>query len=271
MSTPRMITPLLSTLRCLAALMALTLSFTVSAADGQMQRIPTRTGVVVPTWWLKQDNAPATLVLLSGGAGTIGPLDASGWPKAGNFLIRSGKLFAARGYNLAMVAKPSDVEGLDPVFRIDARHIEDLHKVLVHLKEQSSAPIWLVSTSQSTISTVAMAIAERDSGLISGIVLTSSMTNFKTPGAVPKQALDQIKLPVLVMHHERDSCDSCRPYEVHWIMRGLKNAPVKKLIMVNGGENPTGDPCDAFHYHGYIGMEKEAVGIITDWIRQPAN
>jgi len=41
--------------------------------------------------------------------------------------------------------------------------------------------------------------------------------------------------------------------------------------MVNGGANPTGDACGALHYHGYIGMEKEAVGFITNWIKKPTS
>lgn len=52
-------------------------------------------------------------------------------------------------------------------------------------------------------------------------------------------------------------------------MSRLKNAPVKKLIMVDGGANPVGDPCEGLHWHGYIGMEKETVDIIADWIKHP--
>jgi hypothetical protein len=54
------------------------------------------------------------------------------------------------------------------------------------------------------------------------------------------------------------------------IFAGLQNAPVKKLIMVNGGSNPTGSACEALHWHGYIGMEVEAVDLIAAWVRQPA-
>ena len=51
----------------------------------------------------------------------------------------------------------------------------------------------------------------------------------------------------------------------------LKNAPVKKEIMVSGGENPTGNVCEALHWHGYIGMEREAVDLIAEWIKKPIN
>ena len=51
--------------------------------------------------------------------------------------------------------------------------------------------------------------------------------------------------------------------------QGLAKAPVRKLVIVSVGSNPRGDPCEALHRHGYIGMESEAVGIITDLIRIP--
>ena len=106
---------------------------------------------------------------------------------------------------------------------------------------------------------------------IAGLVLTSSVVSYKKPGAVPKQELADIKIPVLVLHHAKDACSLCMPHEVPSILRGLKNASIKKEIMVSGGENPTGDACAALHWHGFIGMEQEAVDTIGRWIDNPTN
>lgn len=254
-----------------SCLIAVSWATTLSAVEGRMVSVPSREGVVVPVFWVPQASAPATMVLLSGGAGTIGKLNGAGWPSSGNFLIRSGKRFAAHGFNLAMVAKPSDVEGLDPHLRVSDRHLEDMRKVLHYLKQQSDVPIWLVATSQSTISAAAVAIAEHESGLVAGVVLTSSITSYKIPNAVPKLALDRIKGPVLIMHHENDACFACRAYEASHIYDGLRNASVRKLLLVNGGSEPLGDPCEARHHHGFIGMEQEVVDTIAAWIRKPTN
>ena len=54
-------------------------------------------------------------------------------------------------------------------------------------------------------------------------------------------------------------------------MKGLKNTPVKKLVMVNGGVNPSGDVCEAMHYHGFIGQEKEVVDLMANWMKNPVN
>jgi hypothetical protein len=49
------------------------------------------------------------------------------------------------------------------------------------------------------------------------------------------------------------------------------NAPIKKLMVVDGGANPSGDVCAGQHWHGFIGMEREAVDQIAGWIKAPAN
>ncbi len=251
--------------------LCLLLAGTAVAGEAGLLRLPTRDGVTVPVFWVPQPAATVTLVLLSGGAGTIGRMGDNGWPGSANFLIRSGRLFAAHGFNLAMVAKPSDLDGLDPVWRVADAHLTDLRLVLRDLRQRSPVPIWLVATSQSSISAAAMAIAEQDSGLIAGIVLTSSITNYRIPNAVPKLALDRIVVPVLVMHHRHDACFACRPWEAANIFDGLKRAPVKKLLLVEGGGPPSGDPCEPHHHHGFIGMEQEAVDAIAAWIRLPTN
>ena len=243
----------------------------VHAAEGRTVRVPTREGVVIPTYWLQQDQATATVVLLPGGSGGMGKVEASGWPGSSNFLVRSAQLFAAQGFNVAIVARPSDVPALNPALRTSSWHLEDMHQVLQYLRQRSGAPLWLVGTSQGTITAAAVAIAQRDSALVNGVVLTASITNFNTPGAVPRQALDQIKVPVLVVHHAQDACALCRPHEVPLILQGLGQAPAKKLLMLHGGGEATGDPCEAAHFHGFIGMEQAVVDAISAWIRNPVD
>jgi len=49
------------------------------------------------------------------------------------------------------------------------------------------------------------------------------------------------------------------------LMRKLDGVPTKELIAVNGGQS-RGDPCEAFAYHGYNGIEREVVDRIAGWI-----
>ena len=253
-------------LRVLFAFLAVFAS--VAQAADRLVTIDTRPGVKVGYFWMERPNAKATIVLLPGGEGGLGMKD--GVPMSQNFLTRSRDLFADAGYNVAVVGKPSDHNNLDSYFRSTDDHIADLRAVVEKLMGFGK-PIWLVGTSLGTISAAAAASAQPPMPL-AGIALTSSVTTTtrSVRFTVPMLPLANIKVPVLVMHHKSDQCVACVPDEAHRIADAITNAPVKKLLFVEGGSRfPTGDPCEALHWHGYIGMETEAVGAITGWIADP--
>lgn len=243
----------------------------VHAQDvGKTIRVETaRSGSSVPMYVQAKEGAKTTVLLMPGGKGGIGALGKDGRPTSTNFLIRSGDQFLSFGFNVAMMSKPTDLPELNGPIRVSAEHMDDIRRAVSYLKERFGVPVWIVGTSWGSTSTASAAIALRDEGLIAGIALTSSITSYRIAQAVPKLELEKITVPTLVMHHEQDACQHCRPHEVSSILSGLKGASIKKLVMVNGGERPTGDPCFEFHYHGYIGMEKEAVETIAAWINNP--
>jgi len=257
------------------ALLAYLLAFffsPLSQADeaqvGQVERVESR-GVTVPIYAVWNKAAVATVVLYYGGGGGYGKIGGDGWPSSMNFLIRSAKLFAAQPLNVILVGRATDVSDLDGQTRIGDDHDLDNQAIFRSIKAKSTAPIWLVGTSMGTISATAAAVRNTNSN-IAGIVLTSSVTAYRIKGAVPTQDLAKIKVPVLVLHHERDACKVCTPYEAKDIAAGLKISPIKKTILVNGGDGASGDPCQALHYHGFIGMEKEAVDLISNWVQHPS-
>lgn len=228
-----------------------------------------RPGVRINVFWHPAAQAHATVLMFPGGDGGFGKVQ-NGWPASENFLVRTAPLWAQEGLNVALFGRPSDREQLSPEARVSDAHVQDIQATINWIKTQSSAPIWLVGNSMGTISTTA-ALVKLDDPLIAGGVLTSSIVSFKTTGAVPKQALDAIKRPVLVYHHQDDACTLCQPHEVPAILAGLKNAPIKKLMRVSGGSHPSGPVCQALHWHGFIGMEPQAVADISGWIRKPVN
>ena len=248
------------------ALLALTA--VAAHAAGTLFKVPTREGVATTLFWEAAPDAKATVFLFPGGAGGFGKVQ-EGKATGQNFLVRSEPYFIANGFNVAIFGRPSDSQDLDYADRISEIHMADVRKVLEVVKRQADVSVWIVGTSRGTISAAAAAI--NLPGEMAGVVLTSSVVSYKKPGAVPKQNLERIKVPVLVLHHAKDACPLCQPFEVPAILRGLKNAPVKKEIMVSGGENPTGNVCEALHWHGFIGMEREAVDLISNWIKAPTN
>lgn len=242
------------------------LSMPMATAADKMVKIDTRPGVTVSYWYMPQPGAVATVVLLPGGAGGMGL--KNGVPTSTNFLVRSRDSFAAHNFNIAILGRPSDKEDLDVAFRQSPPHMEDLRKVVAHLKKETALPIWLVGTSRGTISAAAAAI-DFGNDQLAGIVLTASITRRTRAPGVPDLKLDQIRIPTLVVHHQSDACSFCRPRDVHFILSGLTNAPVKKQIMINAGEGAAGDPCEALHWHGFIGAEKQTVDLIATWIKKP--
>jgi hypothetical protein len=246
---------------------ALAMASLCAQAEGTLFKLPTRAGVKTTLFWEAAPGATATVLLFPGGAGGFGQVEA-GRATGGNFLVRSVPHFLAQGLNVAIFGRPDDMPELGYADRTGAAHLADVRAVLAFVRQHSSAPVWLVGTSRGTVSATAAAIELQDAAL-AGVVLSSSVVKASTTGNVPGQNLAAIRLPVLVLHHRRDACALCRPEDVPAIVQGLVNAPVKKLLMVDGGANPEGEVCAARHWHGYIGMEAEAVQHIADWVRRP--
>jgi predicted alpha/beta-hydrolase family hydrolase len=259
-------------IRTLAVLFALACCGLLHAQEvgiGEVQQVATREGVSVPIYAYWRNDALATVVLFSGGAGGYGKIGADGWPTSGNFLIRTGKHWAGFPFNVVMVGRPSD--GIDLALggvRTGEKHGADNVAIFREIKRKSQLPIWLVGTSMGTISAAAAAIQDSEN-LVSGVVLTSTIVAYKVPGAVPKQALEKIRVPTLVVHHENDACWACRPHEAKNIADDMKNAPVRKIVFVSGGSGASGDPCEAMHHHGFFGVENEAVDLVAAWIIKP--
>jgi hypothetical protein len=249
---------------CLSAVLSSTI-----AHSGETLRIATRPNVTTTVFWSPNtaSNAKPTLLLFPGGSGGYGRVE-SGEPKSQNFLVRSSALFRERGFNVAIFGKPSDQTDLDWETRIGANHIVDIRAVVAHLKSLRDAPIWLVGTSRGTVSATAAALALNQKD-IAGIVLTATVTNRKFVGAVPRQDVAALRLPVLLYHHAEDACKACNPADLPWLFRQLGNASPKRMMLVRGGEGASGDVCEALHHHGFIGMEAQAVADISNWIVAP--
>lgn len=240
-------------------------------AVGAVERIETRTGVSVPIYTRWRDDALATVVLFSGGAGGYGTIGPDGWPSSRNFLIRTGRHWARHPFNIVMVGRPSD--GIDLALggvRTGDQHAADNVAIFKAVKQKSPLPLWLIGTSMGTISAAAAAIRDTEH-LVAGLVLTSSVTAYKKDGAVPRQSLEKIRVPTLVFHHEQDACRVCPAHEAKNIARGLTRAPIKKTLIVTGGGGESGNPCEPLHFHGFIGMENEAVDQIARWILNPTD
>jgi dienelactone hydrolase len=252
--------------KALLAVIGLALACAASAADKVID-IPTRAGVTQRFLYMPAAGAKAAVILVPGGHGGL-QLDASGTPRGlrNNFLVRSAPLFVAQGISVALVDAPSDRQS-EPFlsgFRQSPQHAADVQAVIAWLRTQNAVPVWLVGTSRGTQSAAATALAIKSGGP-DGLVLTSSILTDRRETPVPDMAVDALKIPVLVVHHEQDGCRACSFSEVPRLMNKLAAAPRKELLSFRGGNN-VGDPCEGRAYHGYNGIENEVVGRISAWI-----
>lgn len=230
--------------------------------------IPTRPGVTQRMLVMAPDEPKATVILFAGGHGglQITGEDAFKWGK-GNFLIRSRELFKDHGLLVIVVDAPSDRQNAPYLsgFRQTPEHVMDIKAVMAWARAQAKIPVWLVGTSRGTQSAAFVATELDGPAGPDGLVLTSTMLTDNKGRPVPDMALEKIRIPVLVVHHEQDACSHCSFQEIPRLMEKLSNSPRKQLLPFTGGEN-RGDACEAKSYHGFNGLEKEVVSQIATWL-----
>ena len=185
------------------------------------------------------------VILFPGGTGRVDPRMMNGelvYGFKGNFLLRSRPLIVDDEFATA-TTNSSDEEG-----RIQA--------VLDDLKRRfPAAKIYLMGTSNGTASTMKLAgyLSER----VAGVIHTSSRSeiyNFDSRRYKNRQ---------LIVHHKSDGCRGT-PF---FAAASAHQRFGTDFIAMQGGIS-VGNPCEAFAYHGYNGIERETIDEIKKWIRQ---
>ena len=258
----------------LIGIAALALSCTAQAQPQPQPTVvdlPTRPGVTQRMLVITAPEPQASVVLLAGGHGGL-QLFQNGsfkWGE-GNFLVRSRQLFADKGLMAVVVDAPSDrlrapfLNG----FRQTEEHAADLKATIAWARATAKVPVWLVGTSRGTQSAAYAATVLQGADAPDGVVLTATILADDKQRPVPAMPLEQIKVPVLVVHHQQDGCSYCAYSEIPNLMAKLAHTPRSHLITATGGKNQ-GDACAAFAYHGFNGLEADVVGQMADWILAP--
>ena len=243
----------------------------------ELVQLQTRSGVTQSILLVRAPNPTAAVVLLPGGAGRLQLGTALGRPtvngQKGNFLVRTKDDFASRGLLVALLDAPSDRQrgaGMKGGFRNSPEHMRDLGAVIMHLQQEFSLPVWLVGTSRGTESAAQAAVDLGDR--IAGVVLTSSISEPNPQGlALTQMPLDQVRVPVLVVAHEDDACRITPAAGAQAIASDLTNAPMVEVKTVRGGHRAQGKPCQGKTAHGFFGVERDVLDLITAFIDAQSN
>jgi len=255
----------------LVATFSWALGFTLAAhaqAQPEVKELTTRPGVTLRFVYLKAANPVASAVLFQGGPGNIG-IFPNGSMRDGGFLAGGGQNFVQHGISVVIPDVPSDRRSLDD-FRASVEHAQDNAALIDFLRQQSPVPVWAVGTSNGSLSAAAASTRLKDKGP-DGLVLTSSVTREgRTRGLahrVFEAPLQEVKVPVLLVHHKDDGC-YVTPYDaMPALMAALSASPRVALVTAQGGSS-NGSPCQTGH-HQFLGIEAAVTKDIADWITAP--
>jgi hypothetical protein len=255
------------------AILSVAVSGAAQADTATLVSIPTPRGVTQAFILIKPDHPVASVVLFAGDAGALGLKSASSmaWG-AGNFLVRTRDKFAGHNFMVAVVDSPSDQkQGMNAIFRMGNAHAGDIGAVAGYLKNQAGVPVWLIGTSMGTFSAAGGAIAAKN---IDGLVLTSTITRARPdwkiakshPDGVASMALPKVTVPTLIMAHRKDACEVSPAANAPKLKMRLTKASKVEIALLDGGDPPQSEPCEAKAPHGFFGIETEAVDTIAKFI-----
>lgn len=218
------------------------------------------------------------LVLIPGGTGKLLLQPGQSNSVSTNFVVRTRYQFAAQRFVVAVLDAASDFDAL-PEGLVGHRllgkpfnfeYLEDLAAVIKDLRSRfPGLPVWMVGTSRGTES-AARAAAELGPAPNGpdGIVLTSALTGPSGPGDLTDVALEDIRVPTLIVSDKADQCRVTRPDDSKLLLQRLTGAAAAEFLQVQGGTlAPLSTSCNGLAGHGFFGVEDKAVDKIGDWIR----
>ncbi len=159
--------------------------------------------------------------------------------------------------------------------------MKDVTAVIDYLnKAHPKKPVFLAGQSLGTLSVVTAGV--KLNGMINGIILTSSATKAKPPwkkkwpvykdfpnAILDFKDLDQIKVPVLVVAHEKDTCVPTPPKNAASLKDMFVNSVDAQLLTYTGGGGKGG--CHYEGYHSYYGIQDKVANDIAEFIKKHAS
>jgi len=219
-----------------------------------------------------QDAARALVVLIAGGSlnaairdnlGNDAVPDSSG----GNFLVRSAHRFAAAGFRAITLDRPSDYSDIFDgssssydAYRNSMLHAVDIAAV-VDNENGDRLPVVLVGTSRGAVSAFA------NNSLAAGIALSSPLTSGELmPLGGAALPFEVAVRDTLVLFHAGDACPVTAPEDAAALTFELFERGLAVTADEVMGGFAVGDACQAFHHHGFTGIEGCTVGRHARWI-----
>lgn len=227
--------------------------------------------------------APKAIVMLfAGGAGATGitPDGMGGVAQVGNnFLVRSAQLFAEDGFLTITIDRPSTTVGFSNAafdqYRVSPAHAQDIQTVLHKVNAlygTGHLNVFLAGTSRGAISVTAQNMLGIGSMLSSPVTAQGGNPQNLWVGATsphPRLVPDFVTVPVHVLAHNQDGCFVSTPANSATLHNDFLAAGVPSVLSgLIGGFELDPDLCNALTFHGYLGIEQNAVKTVSKRMTQ---
>lgn len=263
-------------MRAIGVLLAVLLAAAPAAAAEAVLDLPVR-GSVMRVLLAAPDAPPAAaVILLAGGAGRldIAPSGRIG-NLGGNHLVRTRGDYAREGFLAAVPDLADDLKqgsaGVRNGYRWSAEHAADIGALVERLRREAGR-VYVIGTSRGAISTANAAVRLQGAQKPDAIVISSGMIMHQGgdhPSVQRNVApLSAITMPVLLAAHEKDACAVTPPASMAAFQALLTASPRVDIHLFRGGRSDTpGEECEASGPHGFAGIDREVVAVVTTWLR----
>lgn len=241
----------------------------VQAADALLTLTP-RPGATLRVLTDRPAAPIGSVILLAGGDGILA-FDEQGNIGSNareNHLVRTRAAYVKAGYAVFVPDVAVDLRNTSG-YRFNPAYATDLAAVVAAARKVGG-PVAVIGTSRGAISVAALLVNQSaalpDAAVISSGVL---MVDAKKGGSASTVGdLGRIRIPVMLLRHAQDFCRETSPGDADRFKALLTGAPRVDIVTLNGGGPAAGnpDPCGARHYHGFYGIDDQAVAATVSWL-----
>ena len=259
-----------TSLCALAVLVAL--AAPAGAAESVVE-LPTRPGASLRMLVDVPPDPIGSVLLLAGGNGEL-DLEPDG--RIANFYgnppVRTRALYLEAGFAIGVPDVASDLKSGDGpasyMRQVSSAQLVDLGNAIRHMRA-IAAPVAVIGFSRGATPAAAVAgvggPARPDAlVLVSGMWFTTRATPTSIEYVVGRDG--EFAQPALLVAHAEDACPFSNPAELARF-RGRLGGPRVETLVLQGGGPPRGDRCGPFAFHGHVGMDREAVAAMVEWLK----
>jgi hypothetical protein len=206
----------------------------------------------------------ATLIMFPGGTGKLGLRPDGSLRHGHNFVVRTRGNWVERGFAV-LIPDTIDRANLRGE-RSSPRYVTVIDALVKFVHAQTTAPIFLLGTSQGSIAATNGAAHLAD-GQISGVILTESVSRLGgSHETVFTAGPSGVRVPALIVANQDDRCNVAPPEDAPRIAAAMVHAKDVQVQRVSGGLMKSHRACGSLSPHGYYGIESSVIDMIVRWI-----